>query len=180
MNKRKSLFADELITEMKDKKFSAVSISDICNTMSCSRQSFYYYYDTLDNCLEYYVKESFKNQIKEDYLISDLFNYFDVNADFVRICNSDPASKKIFWECLSDYLEKILDFVFSKNIVEYLALYAEQKSALISFYVSGILFEVKQYVYNNHIPTKEKCISYCKAVIGTADDMRNTVIRFNR
>jgi AcrR family transcriptional regulator len=180
MNKRKYEFALELNREMQTAKFSKVFISDICDNMKCSRQSFYYYFNTIEDCLSYFVRESFKNQIHEDYMISDVFNYFDNNAKFVAICNSDDASKTIFWDSLYQYVKKVLDFIYSKNIVEYLALYAEQKDAITSFYVAGLLEKAKLYVQNNHLPTKEKCITYCKAILGTADDMRNTVLRFNR
>jgi AcrR family transcriptional regulator len=180
MNKRKFEFALELNREMQSKAFSKVSISDICDNMKCSRQSFYYYFDAIDDCLAYFVKESFKNQIKEDYLVSDIFNYFENNTKFVSICNADASSRSIFWDGLYVYVKKVLDLIYSKNIVEYLALYAEQKDAITSFYVAGILEEARLYVLNNHLPTKEKCIAYCKAILGTGEDMRNTVLRFNR
>ncbi len=180
MNKRKYEFSLELYREMQTKPFSKLSISDTCSNMKCSRQSFYYYFNTIEDCLSYYVKESLKNQIKEEYLISDVFNYFDNNSKFVELCNQDPVAKEIFWTGLCQYTKRILDFVFSKNIVEYLALYAEQKEAITSFYIAGILEQARLYVKSNHIPAKEKCIAYCKAILGTGDDMRDMVNRFNR
>ena len=180
MNKRKFEFAQELNRQMQEKTFSKVSISDICQSLNCSRQSFYYYFDTIEECLDYFIKESFKNQIKEDYLISDVFNYFDNNADFVRLCDSDEGAKEIFWNGSSYYTKKLLDLIFNKNIVEYLALYAEQKEALVSFYVAGLLEEAKTYVKNGFLPNKEKCISYCKAIMGSGEATRETIARFNR
>lgn len=179
MNKRKYEFALELSHEMHNTRFSKVSISDICDSMKCSRQSFYYYFKTLNDCLAYYVRESFKNQIKEEYLISDIFNYFDNNARFVQICNDDPAAKSIFWDGLFIYAKKMLDFVFAKNIVEYLALYSEQKDAIASFYVAGLLEVAKMYSTST-LPSKEKCISYCKSVIGSGEDTRAMIMRFTR
>ena len=180
MNKRKYEFAQELHRQMQQKKFSKVSISDICESMDCSRQSFYYYFNTIEDCLAYYVKETFKNQIKEDYMISDVFNYFDNNAEFVRLCDSDNESKTILWDGLYNYTKKLLDLVFSKNFVEYLALYTEQKDALVSFYIAGLLEEARLYVKNNFLPNKDKCISYCKAIMSSAEATRETIARFSR
>ena len=59
-----------------------------------------------------------------------------------------------------------------------LSLYAEQREAIVSFYVSGILEEARMYVSTNHVPTKEKRISYCRAMLGTSEDMRNCIMRF--
>jgi AcrR family transcriptional regulator len=178
MNKRKYEFAQELNKQMQEKMFSKVSISDICETMDCSRQSFYYYFNTLNDCLAYYIKESFKNQIKEEYLISDLFNYFDNNANFVKRCNEDPVAKTIFWESLYRYVKRLLDIIYSKNIVEYLALYGEQKEAIISFYVSGLLEQTRIYLNNNFNPGKEKFVAYCRAIIGSGEDTRAMISRF--
>lgn len=180
MNKRKFEFAQELNRQMQEKTFSKVSISDICQSLNCSRQSFYYYFDTIEQCLDYFVKESFKNQIKEDYLISDVFNYFDNNSEFVKICDSDEVARTIFWDGLFHYTKRLLDLIFSKNIVEFVALYAEQKEALVSFYVAGLLEEAKSYVKNGFLPNKDKCISYCKAIMGSGEATRETIARFNR
>lgn len=180
MNKRKYEFALELYREMQTKKFSKVSISDICENMKCSRQSFYYYFNTIEDCLSYYIRENFKTQIKEDYIISDIFNYFDNNLEFVKMCNDDPKAKPLFWDGLFIYVKKMLDLIYSKNIVEYIVLYSEQKDALTSFYVAGILEIAKTYA-NNLVPTsKEKCISYCRSIIGSGEDTRQMILRFNR
>lgn len=165
---------------MQNKPYSKVSISDICESMKCSRQSFYYYFNTIEACLSYYIKESFVNQIKEDYLISDIFNYFENNISFVKLCESDVEAKDILWHGLYIYTKKMLDLIFSKNILEYLSLYNEQKDALISFYVAGILDQAMEFVRNKFIPSKEKCINYCKAIIGSIDTTKETIARFNR
>ena len=44
MNKRKFEFALELDREMLEEPFSKISISQICDNLNCSRQSFYYYF----------------------------------------------------------------------------------------------------------------------------------------
>ncbi len=180
MNKRKFEFAQELNRQMYLKKYSKVSISDICESMKCSRQSFYYYFNTINDCLTYYIKESFKNQIKEDYMISDVFNYCDNNAEFIKICNEDEQSKAILWNGLYNYTKKLLDLIFSKNISEYHSLYSEQKDAIVSFYIAGLLEQARLYIKNDFLPSKDKCIAYCKAIMGSAEGTRETIARIIR
>ncbi len=178
MNKKKYEFANELFAQMKTTPFSKISISDICNNLHCSRQSFYYYFKTLDDCLIYFVQESFKSEIKDNYLISDLFNYFEKNDAFVRLCGQDQKSNDLFWKGLLEYTKKMMDIIFSKNLDDYLELYIEQRDAITNFYAAGLLVEVRNYTFNNHAPSKEKCISYCKSIIGNGDDNRNMMRRF--
>ncbi len=180
MNKRKHEFATELRNEMRQTTLSRVSISDICKTMKCSRQSFYYYFDSIEECFAYYLKDSFKSEISDEYLVSDIFNYFDRNEAFIQNCNSDNTSKELFWNGLYAYAKKVLDNTLSHNISEYLTLYAEQKEAVVSFYAAGILEEARMYVETEHVPTKDKRIAYCKAMLGTSEDMRNCILRFSR
>ena len=178
MNKRKHEFAAELRKEMQTTILSKVSISDICKNLKCSRQSFYYYLDAIEDCFAYFLKDSFKSEISDEYLLSDIFNYFDRNADFIKVCNADQVSRSLFWDGLYVYAKKVLDNTLAHNIPEYLSLYAEQREAIVSFYVSGILEEARMYVSTNHVPTKEKRISYCRAMLGTSEDMRNCIMRF--
>lgn len=180
MNKRKHEFAQELFLQMKEKPFSKISISDICDDLRCSRQSFYYYFKTLDECLGYFIQESFKSEIKEGYLISDLFNYVEKNQEFVELCEKDDLAKMIFWRGLHNYVKRLLDVVFSKNLDDYLELYSEQKEAITAFYAAGLLEEVRIYINNNHIPSKDKCIRYCISIIGNGNDNRDMIRRFLR
>ena len=79
MNKKKYQFAQELVKELITIPYSKLSISNLCKSLHCSRQSFYYYFDTIDDCLVYFLKETFKMQIRADYLISDIFNFVNKN-----------------------------------------------------------------------------------------------------
>ena len=179
MNKRKFEFALELDREMLEEPFSKISISQICDNLNCSRQSFYYYFKKIEDCLAYLVRETFKSKVREDYLISDIFAFFENNADFVARCNKDKEAKAIFWDSLYIYIKKMLDLIFSKNIVDYLSLYPEQKDAITSFYTSGILQQARLYLSKPNV-TKEKCISHCKIIIGSREDTRDMIRRFNR
>lgn len=180
VNKRKHEFAIELRKEMQTTVLTKVSISDICKRLRCSRQSFYYYFDEIEDCFSYFLKDSFRTEISDKYLISDVFNYFDRNAAFIEIINAEQVSRTIFWDTLYGYARKALDGTLSRNIQEYLTLYSEQREAIVSFYAAGILEEAKMYLVTNHVPPKEKRIAYCKAMLGTSEDMRDCILRFSR
>ena len=108
-----------------------------------------------------------------------MFAFCENNADFVARCNKDKEAKTIFWDSLYIYIKKMLDLIFSKNIVDYLSLYPEQKDAITSFYTSGILQQARLYLSKPNV-TKEKCISHCKIIIGSREDTRDMIRRFNR
>ena len=139
MNKRKHEFAAELRKEMQTTILSKVSISDICKNLKCSRQSFYYYFDAIEDCFAYFLKDSFKSEISDEYLLSDIFNYFDRNADFIKVCNADQVSRSLFWDGLYVYAKKVLDNTLAHNIPEYLSLYAESMGTKLLVLFLGLL-----------------------------------------
>ena len=180
INKRKHEFAVELRKEMQTTVLTKVSISEICKRLRCSRQSFYYYFDEIEDCFSYFLKDSFRAEISDEYLISDVFNYLDRNTAFINVINEEAVSKNIFWDALYSFAKKALDGTLSRNISDYLTLYSEQREAIVAFYAAGILEEAKMYLQTNKVPSKEKRIAYCKAMLGTSEDMRNCILRFTR
>lgn len=180
MNSRKLQFVEELMKVMQTVPYSKASISDLCINLNCSRQSFYYYFDTLDDCLIYAIKVGFKNGIKDEYLISDIFSYIEKNYGFVKSCEEDYLSSRIFWDTLTTYAKRIMDFVLSHSVAEYLSLYADQKEVIVSFYVAGIVEQARAFVKSGMNQAKEKLAAYCKFIIGSADDTKNMIQRFTR
>lgn len=177
MNKRKSDFALALYELMKTDSFSDITISDICNKLDCSRQSFYYYYKSLEECLTYYVKELVRSQVK-DYIITDTFTLMENYSEFIGSCEKDPKIYNLFWAILFNHLKKQLDIILSKNLVDYLSLYPDQKDILLCFYVAGVINEARSFYMHGFCPEKEKYIGYCKSIFGTYEEMRTIVKRF--
>ena len=60
MNRKKIEFTNALLNEMQTKSLSDVKIYDICQTMNCSRQSFYYYFDSIESCFSYLIFDVFE------------------------------------------------------------------------------------------------------------------------
>ncbi len=180
MNKKKYFFAQELVKELSTVPYSKLSISNLCKNLQCSRQSFYYYFDTIDDCLVYYLKETFQLQIREEYLISDTFAFVTKNADFVNKCMADSTAHELFWYNLFDFVNEVFDKLFTANIDEYVVLYIEQKEAFTNFYSAGFLEVLRSYILNKHYPSAEKCVKYCLAIIGTIDDIRSLASRLGK
>lgn len=178
MNKKKSDFANSLHNVMQTKAFSEISIADVCKELNCSRQSFYYYFKSLKECLAYYIRDLAKTKIKENSIITDTFAFLDSNRELIEFCETDKRTKNLFWIVLTTYLKKQLDIVLTKRLVDYLSLYSEQKDILLTFYVAGIIQEAKLYYSNDSKSAKEKYIEYTKALLGTYDDVRDRVKRF--
>ena len=178
MNKKKSDFANSLHAVMQTKTFSEISIADVCEGLNCSRQSFYYYFKSLKECLTYYIRDLAKAKIKEDHMITDTFAFLDSNKELIEFCENDQRTKNLFWIVLTTHLKKLLDMVLTKRLVDYLSLYSEQKNILLTFYVAGIIQEAKLYYSHNNSSTREKYIEYTKALLGSYDDVRERVKRF--
>ena len=117
--------------------------------------------------------------MRVEYLISDIFNFFDREYKFIDLVLKEEESSDIFWDTLYSYIKKVFDATIINNFVEYRGLYNEQKEAICSFYTSGLLRIARDYLDNSRLPVKEKCIQYCKALIGTAEDIKRTILRFN-
>lgn len=179
MNRKKIEFTNALLNEMQTKSLSDVKIYDICQTMNCSRQSFYYYFDSIESCFSFLIFDAFEKNITSEYLISDIFNFFDREYKFIDLVLKEEESSDIFWDTLYSYIKKVFDATIINNFVEYRGLYNEQKEAICSFYTSGLLRIARDYLNNSRLPVKEKCIQYCKALIGTAEDIKRTILRFN-
>lgn len=180
MNKKKYQFAEELVRELQDMPYAKLSISNLCKSLHCSRQSFYYYFDAIDDCFVYYLKETFKLQIRNDYLISDIFNFANKNADFITECLKDDTATSLFWENFFAYVKDVLNTVLTDSIEEYVVLYIEQKDALTSFYAAGFLEQLRSYIVNNHQPTADRCVKCCLAIFGSTDDVRNLILRISK
>lgn len=179
MIKRKSDFANELREQMNIKPYSKISISDICDKLNCSRQSFYYYFHTLDDCLADYLNEMFKVKIIHKQLITSLFDFVTSNEHFVKECNNDVQAKKIFWDKLYLDVKVKLGNVFEQHINEYIPLYPSQKEAITSFYAAGILKELEIYLSSTNRSSKE-FIQYCMSIMGGTDDHKAVMLRIKK
>ncbi len=175
MNQKKSDFANSLYKVMQTKPFPEISVSDLCVGINCTRQNFYYYFKTTKDCLAFYIKESIKSRMKEGHLITNTFNLIESDKNFIDICNQYEEIKDVYWEVLATQLKKQMDIILTKKLVDYLSLYPEQKEIVLTFFVHGILEEGRLYSSNQSTQSKEKYIEYCKALLGTYDELRNKV-----
>lgn len=180
MNKRKYEFALELKKEMEQKPFSKISISDLCESLNYSRQSFYYYYSTLRDCLSDYVKLTLNNQIHSESIIEDLFNYFDVNSDFVHRCFQDEKARELLWKESFDFLKRSFNAYCFVNVPGYSSLSAPQKEYIDSFYAAGILNQAWSHFLGeeDHLE-KSQAVMYCRAILGSKEDLSSVLKRLS-
>ncbi len=178
MIKKKKEIAAEVRQELESQPLSKLSISTVCKNMNCSRQSFYYYFKDIEACYCYYLQESFKENIRPGTTVTDVFNYFDKNFNFVKLCSEDQISQAIFWEYLMEHTCALLDETFRVSVPEYSSLYSDERNTITSFYAAGIMRQLLLYLKNNKSVPKEKYIGACSQLIGSVEDVRNVVSRF--
>ncbi len=175
MNQKKSDFANSLYKVMQTKPFPEITISDLCTGINCTRQNFYYYFKTTRDCLAFYIRESIKNRIKDTHLITDTFTLIETDKEMIELCNKYNETKDVYWQVLATQLKKQMDIILTKKLVDYLSLHSEQKDIVLTFFVYGILEEGKLYANDSYGESKEKYVEYCKALLGTYDELRNKV-----
>lgn len=90
----KELLANALAQLLQSKKFTQISIKEICETAQTSRQTFYNLFDNKDDILRYYLEATLKTMFaplwqradhSPDHLINTIVRYVTVNRVFLRL-----------------------------------------------------------------------------------------------
>lgn len=112
MNRNYSkIIVSTLLNMLKTTPYDEISVATLCRTAGVSRQSFYYYFADLNDCLMSIIiaegvnvrKNSSYNNIRE--LLMDLYNYIYANRVILLILL--PVAKRGFCMIKSKSLEKI-------------------------------------------------------------------------
>ena len=120
MKKRKFTLVNTLANEIEKASYQKVSVTTICDEVGCSRQNFYYYFDSIDEA----IKELVDVDIKD---ISD----FQIKANALRAILTIIQKRKVFYS-------KMFDTAESENLVD---LYDN----LASYFVRGYSNECKAF-----------------------------------
>ena len=89
--------------ELENRPFDQISVTDICNKSHCSRQTFYYYFTSLSDCLVNLFLEA--RNLSNQYTnykeaASGLFNYVYENRNFISrmMDKNNPESRNLLPE----------------------------------------------------------------------------------
>jgi AcrR family transcriptional regulator len=90
----KELLANALAQLLSTKKFTQISIKEICEEAQVSRQTFYNLFDSKDDILRYYLEATMKTMFaplwqkrdqSPDHLINVTIRYVETNRFFLRL-----------------------------------------------------------------------------------------------
>lgn len=180
MKGKKSEFSEIFFDFLKQKAYSKISVNEICDQRKCSRQSFYYYFASTDDCFRDALRQSFEKSIRNEFLITDLFDYMDNNRDVIDNCLLEKTSMILFQQVLISYCEENLEYICSRNVPDFLSLKPLTKQVFIGFYVAGILRVAEMYYNTENKTFRGKYIAACHTILGTSMDVTETVNRLLR
>lgn len=145
--------------ELENRPFDQISVTDICNKSHCSRQTFYYYFTSLSDCLVNLFLEarSLSNQYtnyKE--AASGLFNYVYENRNFIsNVFSAGDQSMQVLsflFKIIKDTMSRMMD----KNNPESRNLLPEDKEYILSYYAAAWCFSFLGWVEGGFKTTPEQ------------------------
>lgn len=186
MNKSESKYfntavrMDEALIELLEKKeFEYITVKEICEKAGVNRSTFYLHYETigdlLDECVEYKHDEctrryamhlkDIKKRLQSENLNDLIFispEYLKPYLEFVKdnkrlfkivlsnpaVFNAEETFKRLFTEIFSPILDRF-------------RLPNRDKSYIISFYISGIMAIISEWIRNNCADTVERVTDIC-------------------
>lgn len=171
---------DEALIKLLEKKdFEYITVKEICEEAGVNRFTFYLHYETiadlLDECSEYTNKKCF-NQYNKNY--TDISNRL-ASANLEELIFISPDYLKPYFEFVVENrrlfkvvlshptalnAEKTFNALF-KNIfspvLDRFHFQDAEKPYIISFYVSGLMAIVAEWIKNNCNTSIEKIINIC-------------------
>ena len=169
MNRNYSkIIVSTLLNMLKTTPYDEISVATLCRTAGVSRQSFYYYFADLNDCLMSIIiaegvnvrKNGSYNNIRE--LLMDLYNYIYANrVIFTNIATSSQAG--VLYEKIQKLGKDILRSEITKWIpdVEYLS--ADDMDYILSFYFANFISSISSL--SNSAPVYPEVIFTCSASI---------------
>lgn len=125
------LIADALLTLLKSKSFSDISISELCKEAKVSRQTFYTLFKSKENVILYELESNYPFILNDKEVISlqDMCCYYSLyiktNFDFLKLIIDNGLSQILFNSLNQSFLScrRIIPKEYEKNR-EYIASFA--------------------------------------------------------
>lgn len=131
------IFLDTLEQLLREKDFSKISISELCDASGVSRQTFYSLFGTKENILRYAIAHNYAypRDIRPPagsnlarFLAHIFSRYIDANYDFLHLLVKSNLIY-VFYQCLTDWLMDLRGQLFH-NV-------PEERQQYFCIYVSG-------------------------------------------
>lgn len=184
LSSKQDQIAAALRDELESKTFDQITVTDICRKSKCSRQSFYYYFTSLSDCLVYYFlqERSLKGQFSS-YRETALyfFEYVYRNRNFItNIFTADNQVMSImnfFFKNIQTSMGRLMEMnnPDSKN------LRPEDKEYIISYFASAWSFSFINWIHNGFQTTPEQEVERMFVIAdGSLIEASNRFIRYRK
>ena len=145
--------------ELEHKPFDQISVTDICNKSKCSRQTFYYYFTSLSDCLVNLFLEARNLSVQytnyKEAAIG-LFTYVYKNKNFIaNVFSAGDQSMHVLsflFKVIKDTMSRMMD----KNNPESKKLLPEDKEYILSYYAAAWCFTFLGWVEGGFKTTPEQ------------------------
>ena len=170
---------EALLTLLEKKDFEYITVKEICEKAGVNRSTFYLHYETvcdlLDECVEYInrkfsekfgdrqksVSENIKNRNLKDLIfitpeyLKPCLEFVKENKLLFKVAMLRPSIlrvEKTFADLFRDVFSPVLDCFHYSD---------ESKPYVISFYVSGLIAIVSEWIKHDCLDSTEKIIEIC-------------------
>ena len=123
----KQLICDAILNEMKKKRIDHIKVSDIIQTVSINRSSFYYWFSNIDEAVKYIIDQFTSKLFTNLFPIQEANNHFELvfenslktNNDYNIIYENRFLIKKILNSDYAGFFENSLIQSFSRSFSRY-------------------------------------------------------------
>ena len=150
MKNRALILSNLLKSLLKTTKYSEITIINLCHKANITRQNFYYYFSSLEDCLmnifkfdNPFVLEEVSN-IKMN--IKSLFTYIYKNRDFLLNILENVNANNVLKTFLNDDLRTTIKSFIKNKVQRYEALRSEDYQLLVDYYSNAFLSVILDYI----------------------------------
>lgn len=164
MKKRKETLVNTLAEEIERTSYQDVSVTTICEKVGCSRQNFYYYYDSIDDAikgmLEYDLKTT-TDLLPNPGILHNLLIVVGKRKGFYKAMLSSPLSLTVISKLILEKLTSTYDSWSSIVIPGFRELNADQKAGLTNQFAYSALSLIVYWVETDFRESVEELSRQC-------------------
>lgn len=170
--------------ELEHQPLGEIRVADVCRKAGCSRQSFYYYFTSIDDCLLYYLLQEGIAGEREFTSYEEVslffFRYVRDNKNFIRNIFTDNYGAHLM-EFFFDTVKKKMIKLMIKNNPDAAGLDSEDQDYIASYFTSAWVFSFFSWIRDGFKTTPEQEVERMFVIArGTMIDASNRMIAYRR
>lgn len=174
--KTKKAFQEALLTLLREKELTEITIRELCELADVSRMSFYYHYETI---FELYseMESDFISKFKSIYNASENHNYAEASIALMKFFRENATATRyfaiksktqfhtVFAKILEEQFTEIVKFEMQVSEL------SEHTSYMISYHSAGIYAVYMKWILDNFSWQEEKILELIHAIDEACDHL---------